>query len=211
MLINNAPRLEHSQDSFEAKGRPAPAAISIPVDSEDAQGRREHASLALHVLERLAGNGLKGSDWETYELLVRAVKRSSWDELLACRSQVFLMEEEFAPTTTPKQAKLDEKDSLDFSNSPILVPLPASSQLPANLQSTEKKICERWLDRIFAILFEDLRVVEVFAQEMAEKRVSLKAGREFYLLGRLCLRLGRPVMRKGKSTNLTNTPSLLGK
>ncbi len=188
-MINGTPRLEHFQDAFEGKGRPAPAAISIPVDGEEGHGRREHASLALHVLERLAGNQLKGSDLEAYKLLVRIVKKSGWDALLAVRGQVFLMEQEFAPNST---STADEKETLDFSNSPILAPLPVSKAV--NLAATEKKICERWFDRIFSILFEDLRVVEVFAKELEEKRCSLKAGREWYLLGKLCLRLERPVI-----------------
>lgn len=200
VLINNAPKLEYAQDSFETKERPEPAAISIPVDDKDSQLKnREHSSLALHVLERLAGNRLQGADLEVYRLLVRIYRQCGWDELLGVRSQVFLMEEEFIipshPCPAAKQAKcFDEKEAFDFSKSPILAPSPS---LPANqainLANTEKKVCERWFDRLFSVLFEDLRVFEVFAKEIEEKRVSLKAGREWFLLGKLCLRLQKKV------------------
>lgn len=187
--------MQHSGESFESKGRPAPAAISIPVDNDTNHARRkEHSTLALHVLDRLAGNSLTGADEQAYRLLIKIYQACGWDGLLGVRSQVFLMEEEFHPSQ-PLQPDEKEAATLEFfSNSPILAPNP--SLLPGkavDLVETEKRVCERWLDRIFSVLFEDLRVYEVFAKELKEKRVSLKAGREWFLLGRLCLRLQKEV------------------
>lgn len=211
-LLNNASRIEYPEINYEAKGRPTPAAISIPIDEEQKLlhlERQEATSAIFNILSKLKGDKLTGIDAQVYALLVQIVNKHGWDTLLQARSNLFLLEEEFAPSngqpkrqkaTNYEEVEFDEKAILDAHNptSPIIAPSPRLEAVEAvDLAATKKKICEKWFDRLFLVLFEDLRVFEVFAQELAEKRVTnLKTGQEWYLLGKLCLRLGKLAVMK---------------
>ncbi|CAO1613127.1 unnamed protein product [Parajaminaea phylloscopi] len=58
---------------------------------------------------------------------------------------------------------------------------------------TNKRLCERWLDNLFMVLYEDLRVYTIWRAELAHYRgQSLpyrKTGTEWEILGELALRL----------------------
>lgn len=58
---------------------------------------------------------------------------------------------------------------------------------------TNKRLCERWLDNLFMVLYEDLRVYTIWRAELAHyKAQSLpyrKTGTEWEILGELALRL----------------------
>lgn len=57
----------------------------------------------------------------------------------------------------------------------------------------EKRLCERWLDNLFMILFEDMRVYTIYRGELAHFSTTntpyTRNPREWHILGNLCRRL----------------------
>ncbi len=57
-----------------------------------------------------------------------------------------------------------------------------------------KRLCERWLDNLFMVLFEDMRVYTIFKGEVqlfaSEQVVYKRTAREWLIIGSLCARLG---------------------
>ncbi|KAH7924382.1 chaps-domain-containing protein [Leucogyrophana mollusca] len=70
-------------------------------------------------------------------------------------------------------------------------PSPNASQEPYSF--TNKRLCERWLDNLFMVLYEDLRVWTIFRAEVAHFKTQhvayRKTGLEWEILGDLGLRL----------------------
>jgi hypothetical protein len=68
---------------------------------------------------------------------------------------------------------------------------PASVQEPFSFSN--KRLCERWLDNLFMVLYEDLRVWTIFRAEVAHFRTQhvayRKTGMEWEVLGDLGIRL----------------------
>jgi hypothetical protein len=66
-----------------------------------------------------------------------------------------------------------------------------------NVSFGNKRLCERWLDNLFMVLYEDLRVFTFWRTEAAhyrtQKTVYRKTGTEWELLGDLALRLWHEV------------------
>lgn len=58
----------------------------------------------------------------------------------------------------------------------------------------KKRLCERWLNNLFMILFEDMRVYTIYRGELAHFRAEnmpyQRTAREWLVLGTLCRRLG---------------------
>lgn len=83
----------------------------------------------------------------------------------------------------PEQAAAGESDLGDGDRSPA----------PEPFSFTNKRLCERWLDNLFMVLYEDLRVWTIFRAEMAHFRTQHLAYRktayEWEILGDLGLRL----------------------
>ena len=68
-----------------------------------------------------------------------------------------------------------------------------SSSPPSQFQN--KRLCERWLDNLFMVLYEDLRVYTIWRTEMAQYRQQQlqykKSAEEWEILGELAERLHR--------------------
>ncbi|KDQ60015.1 hypothetical protein JAAARDRAFT_205079 [Jaapia argillacea MUCL 33604] len=64
---------------------------------------------------------------------------------------------------------------------------------PADFSFSNKRLCERWLDNLFMVLYEDLRVWTIFRAEVAHFKTQhvayRKTGLEWEILGDLGLRL----------------------
>lgn len=80
---------------------PAPIKTHLPIKAdilnsgimeEDAAGRENEADPNL---ARLPAPALHGTFAKAYSLLTRLASKIGWDDLLKCRSQVFVMEEEY--------------------------------------------------------------------------------------------------------------------
>lgn len=67
----------------------------------------------------------------------------------------------------------------------------------ASFSFGNKRLCERWLDNLFMVLYEDLRVYTFWRTEAAHYRSQQmpyrKTGTEWELLGDLALRLWHEV------------------
>lgn len=81
---------------------PTPAKSHLPMkdfirDSGilDEEGNSAHSNDADVALLRLPAPSLRGTFAKAYGLLAKLVSQIGWDELLKCRSQVFVMEEEY--------------------------------------------------------------------------------------------------------------------
>lgn len=146
------------------------------------------------VLERLKASGLRGAPAQIYSVLVELVGIVGWDGLLKLRSKVFLMEEEYRSSRT---AALSPRESPNEDEEMKEIPLddPKTDASPTDgAKMIEKRLCERWLDNLFMILFEDLRVYTIYRGEVAHFENSgtpyQRTPREWLILGSLCQRLG---------------------
>ncbi|CAD6892515.1 unnamed protein product [Tilletia controversa] len=72
-----------------------------------------------------------------------------------------------------------------------------SSAPAVGLAFANKRLCERWLDNLFMVLYEDLRVYTIWRAEVAHYRSQnlayRKTGTEWEILGELALRLHHSV------------------
>ncbi|KAF2153396.1 chaps-domain-containing protein [Myriangium duriaei CBS 260.36] len=72
-------------------------------------------------------------------------------------------------------------------------PLPSDAPQPAYTQFQHKRLCERWLDNLFMVLYEDLRVYTIWRTEAAQYRQQQmaykKSADEWEILGDLAERL----------------------
>jgi tetratricopeptide (TPR) repeat protein len=70
---------------------------------------------------------------------------------------------------------------------------PAESTAESYTQFVNKRLCERWLDNLFMVLYEDLRVYTIWRTEMAQYRqqqlLYKKSAEEWEILGELAERL----------------------
>lgn len=70
---------------------------------------------------------------------------------------------------------------------------PSSDSTPNYTHFHNKRLCERWLDNLFMVLYEDLRVYTIWRTEMAQYRqqqlVYKKSAEEWEILGELAERL----------------------
>ena len=75
-------------------------------------------------------------------------------------------------------------------------PHPTNNDTPSQPNYTQfqnKRLCERWLDNLFMVLYEDLRVYTIWRTEMAQYRqqqlLYKKSAEEWEILGELAERL----------------------
>ncbi|KAI8978522.1 Chs5p-Arf1p-binding proteins-domain-containing protein [Pilobolus umbonatus] len=129
-------------------------------------------------LSRLPAPALHGTFAKAYTLLTRLVFSLGWDQLLKYRSEVFVMEEEYRKRKTSEDEAIQLLDKAAVEESKI----------------STKRLCERWLDNLFMVLYEDLRVYTFWRTEYTHYKAQnvpyRKTGTEWELLGDLALRLG---------------------
>ncbi|WFC97471.1 hypothetical protein MYAM1_000185 [Malassezia yamatoensis] len=158
------------------------------------------------ALLRLPAPALRGTFASAYKILTKLFSEIGWDELLKCRSEVFVMEEEYRSSNT-NENEVQQQDSVSASDT-MQRPVPAefaSTQEPGQgkkeaghwMSFTEKRLCERWLDNLFMVLYEDLRIYTIWRAELAHYQAQSmpfhKTATDWEILGELALRLHRPV------------------
>ncbi|CAG8613330.1 15146_t:CDS:2, partial [Acaulospora colombiana] len=97
---------------------PTPAKTHLPIKQEisssglleEDSGRDNEADVALL---RLPAPSLRGTFAKAYSLLTRLVAKIGWDELLKCRSSVFVMEEEYRMQKAAEEERKNQKTSVD--------------------------------------------------------------------------------------------------
>lgn len=122
----------------------------------------------------LPGPRLTGLYTEAYRLLAAIAQTTGWDDLLKYRSRAFIMEDEYQQMNK-RYSKVIEKPK------PIL-------------PKVTKRLCERWLDDLFMVLYEDLRVYTLWrAEHLYFESQNLhdtpKTALEWEALGKVALRL----------------------
>lgn len=112
--------------------------------------------------------GLKASNLNNtfqwiYELLCEITKNIGWEKLLQCRAELFLME--------------DEYDHLDLEDT--------ESGADASRAVKGKRLCERWFDNLFMLLYDDLKTNSQWQANELKPQTTL----EWELVGLCCFRL----------------------
>ncbi|CAO3630438.1 unnamed protein product [Cunninghamella blakesleeana] len=287
LTLNSCPMFTYSERDMHRM--PAPARTHLPIKpdiansgvmEEDAVGRENEADPNLL---RLPAPALHGTFAKAYSLLTRLASRIGWDDLLKCRSGVFVMEEEYRmqkakeeerktsislsrsesqhqeldhsqihneatikeeeeeveetekekeeTEKTEEETKKDDEETLNEKMETINLdenekeneetkneenknvadaPKMEDTSLEKPRQAAEddndtankedvnfsfgnKRLCERWLDNLFMVLYEDLRIYTFWRTEAAHYRAQQmqykKTGTEWELLGDLALRL----------------------
>lgn len=87
----------------------------------------------------LPASNLKSTFREAYSMLAEIVHKLGWETMLQTRAKVFVMEEEWRKTT-----------------SSVNIPSPESDVSPDG-EIRKKRLCERWLDNLFMLLYEDMK------------------------------------------------------
>lgn len=140
--------------------------------SADAAGR----------LKSLKAQDLGGTARHIYSILCQLCVKLGWDGLLDVRQACFVMEQDY-----------NFYSDADSSSQPPLSPTTRA------VQRTEKRVCERWMDDMFGMLYDDLRVFAVFSTELEHVRKHAvpytRAAFEWAILASLCDRLLKPVVR----------------
>ncbi|KAF9362559.1 hypothetical protein BGX34_005929 [Mortierella sp. NVP85] len=95
LTLNSCPMFTFNERDLQRMPKPAKAHLPIRSDIDlsliDDETGREHEAALL----RLPAPSLRGTFSSAYNLLTRLVAKIGWDELLRCRSTVFVMEEEY--------------------------------------------------------------------------------------------------------------------
>ncbi|AMD20243.1 HDL501Cp [Eremothecium sinecaudum] len=150
--------------------------LPLPVDVilEEVTGLNSQDVIAEHksvdpTLVNLPAASLKTNFQLAYSLLAEIVKITGWESLLKYRVKLFVMEEEYQNASTP---------SIESESSQVL---------------RSKRLCERWLDNLFMVLFTDLKIYAVWQAEQqhfeAQNAEFSKTTFEWELLGLCASRL----------------------
>lgn len=157
--------------------------------------QREHKN-ADPALSNLAASNLKSIFQLAYRLLTEIVQLTGWETLLKYRSKIFVMEEEYQGSTDEVN---DTDTSLKENNSSTNNPSTQSNgkELANNTADhslRSKRLCERWLDNLFMLLYEDLKTYTLWQTEQlyfeAQYSKYNKLTFEWELFGLCARRLG---------------------
>ncbi|KAJ3367746.1 hypothetical protein GGF31_007093 [Allomyces arbusculus] len=256
LALNSCPMFANS--SRELPVMPEPLRVHFP-DFADPNGL--YSDNDTHALTPLRAEGLRGTFRKAYALLADMVDHAGWEDLLAHRANVFVMEDEYrqvkeeelmpnaagktdgasdgddvplvvaatgkpasAPSAAPVvPAATDEAALAEPSVDPVANTEPTAATeepaeddenadpeaLPPSWRAraraiggsklltafSHKRLCERWLDDLFLMLYEDLRVYTAWKAEEAHAREYQLAYKrtcaEWEYLGDLARRLGK--------------------
>ncbi|RPB13907.1 chaps-domain-containing protein [Morchella conica CCBAS932] len=177
LTLNSCPMFTY-QDRDIPK-MPPPAKMHLPVLPEavlEEMSDENHDPKQDNVdptLLKLPAGSLKGTFAKAYKILTEISSQIGWDQLLKCRSSVFVMEEEYR----------HEKSAIT-----------PPAQKYTHFQN--KRLCERWLDNLFMVLYEDLRIYTIWRSDLVrstqQQRPYRKSATEWEILGELAHRLHHP-------------------
>lgn len=156
-------------------------------------------------LANLPAANLKLTFAKAYDLLTEIVMKTGWELLLKYRAKVFVMEEEYRKdrnntnghtrtNSTHSVAATSENGVVADNSSTVALKSPTKEDLPeSDTEFRKKRLCERWLDNLFMLLYEDLRAYTIWqaeyvhfqAQQMEYKKTTL----EWEILGLIAFRL----------------------
>lgn len=199
LTLNSCPMFTYYERDNHRMPSAKLARLPIPPDSTTEEILNEidmKNGEADQALVRLPAPGLRGTFAKAYELLTKLVAKVGWDDLLKFRSAVFVMEEEYRTQKAP--AADAQPNGMDGgpSKPETIHATETSSEGTENAKLfpfQHKRLCERWLDNLFMVLYEDLRVYTIWTAEMSHfKNQNLgyrKTALEWEILGELAWRM----------------------
>ncbi|KAJ3084081.1 chaps-domain-containing protein [Rhizoclosmatium globosum] len=127
-------------------------------------------------------------------------KGLSIDEMLRRASSQAHEDENLDPDEKSVQTGVDKLGSLEGARKMTSTPNPRPKRNPINFTFRNKRLCEKWLDNLFMVLYNDLRLYTALKQEMSQYNqgtnkppMSLrKTGAEWEVYGDLAERLRHP-------------------
>ncbi|KAL4399470.1 bud site selection protein [Malassezia pachydermatis] len=194
LTLNSCPMFTYSERDLHRI--PQAARTHFPVPRLATQSRMlEDESLDQgevdSTLLRLPAPSLRGTFASAYAILTKIVNKVGWDDLLKYRSEVFVMEEEYRKQDQLPHDGASSKDDEEQSK-----PMRKTPEEAHWLSFTDKRLCERWLDNLFMVLYEDLRVYTIWRAEQAHYDIQAmpikRSATDWELLGELALRLHHP-------------------
>ncbi|VVT49611.1 uncharacterized protein SAPINGB_P002355 [Magnusiomyces paraingens] len=216
LTLNSCPMSTAREQDLPKMPPPAKAHFPLPTDGvlEEIWNTTEsdEQNAADPGLLKLPAPTLRSTFAKAYELLTGIASKIGWDALLKYRSNVFIMEEEYRKDRKIKhERRVSNASKLTNGEAPPpQAPAASSDKLsPDGSEKNEtkeeeddddeankmksKRLCERWLDNLFMVLYEDLRVYTVWraeyvhykSQQLAYRKTAL----EWELLGMVALRL----------------------
>lgn len=166
------------------------------------------------LLMNLPAANLKLTFAKAYDLLTDIVNKTGWETLLKYRAKVFVMEEEYrkdktsnghtrsrstvsvneaTPTNGDDEALVKTEVTDNDAALTVAVKLPKRESGADEDEFRKKRLCERWLDNLFMLLYEDLRAYTMWQAEsvhfQAKQMVYKKTSLEWDNLGQIAYRL----------------------
>ena len=182
-----------SQDSANLH---LPLPMDVVLDEVTALNSRdiinEHKSISP-ALMNLPAAAIKANARTRYHLLTAIARKTGWEALLKYRSKLFVMEEEYQVATTPPAEPI-QKSTTNGTTKESISEEDTASASPVKDGIRAKRLCERWLDSLFMVLYEDLKAYTLWQAEQlhfeAQNTQYSKSTTEWELLGSCALRLG---------------------
>lgn len=223
MTLNSCPMNSHKEKFMLKRIVPLrggaedlhlPSPVEVTLDEvtnlQSSSIAAEQKSLDPQLANLPAAN-LKSTFANAYDLLTDIVIKTGWEALLKYRAKVFVMEEEYRKDKSNHARSNSDSVSQEIGESNgSIAPNDNSSTLAmkspnkdangaadesydAQDEFKKKRLCERWLDNLFMLLYEDLRVFTLWqaeyvhfqAQQMEYKKTTL----EWEILGLIAFRL----------------------
>lgn len=217
LTLNSCPMFTNHEHDQHRMPTPAKSHYPLPLDgilkdvydASQVDQTEEHSQIDQKLLKLPAPN-LRATFAKVYEHLTVIVHEIGWDQLLEVRSRVFVMDEEYkrggrssagesksasASTAAVAPSTVQEAEA---SASGLTAPETShvnvsSTNVAGSTQFRHKRLCERWLDNLFMVLYEDLKVYTVWRAEMlysqSENRPFEKHALEWEILGLVAFRL----------------------
>lgn len=183
-----------------------PAPVDVTLDEvsnlQSLEIHQEQRNLDPNLMNLPAAN-LKSTFAKGYDLLTEIVVKTGWEALLKYRAKVFVMEEEYRKdrhSTANGHGNVRSTASIaeDIASTTGLKS-PGTEQeefigkTDLDQEFKKKRLCERWLDNLFMLLYEDLRAYTMWqaeslhfqAQQMEYRKTTL----EWETLGSIAFRL----------------------
>lgn len=195
---------------------PSPVDVTLDEVSNLQSNEVAHEQRNLDPqLSNLPAANLKSTFAKAYDLLTEIVNKTGWETLLKYRAKVFVMEEEYRKDRNqPRKSSTTSVNGVNETTVNGSGALPLSHEIDNDASSTiglkspkkddddehsyenefkKKRLCERWLDNLFMLLYEDLRAYTMWqaeslhfqAQQMEYKKTTL----EWEILGGIAYRL----------------------
>ena len=222
-ILNSCPMFTYQDKDApimpEPKDVHLPTLPETRLDEIDSEPESRFSEQVDPSLLSLRAASYKGTFKQAYAILTEMTSKIGWDQLLKIRSNVFVMEDEYR--TEKEQARnastdalhtpSDEEGNGEKAEQETAVSISSkecagenTSQAPTAARTSEggdshlsrlnnKRLCERWLDSLFMVLYEDLRVYTIWRTQMAQYRAQAiqykKSAEEWEILGSLAERL----------------------